>query len=504
MTPASRWTALAVALALALAAPALVAPIGEASNYDGGITSSAGTFIRHGLLPYRDFWLLYGPLTGYMAALIGFIGHDDLLPIRIVGLAVTATTAGLAALISMRFVHPVVAVSLAVIVAVSPLAFIGLDLQPWPLAICLSLAAIAIGRRDDHRRLFLAGAMCGMAGLARQDIGVYTVIAVSVANRSPRPLLGAAAVWLPVGLWLLSQVPIEALWAQLVVYPAIGPAQYRSLAPPSLIDIINPTGWLRTYLYYLPTALIAAAAVRMWRTRSVDTVILALVGLALAVRPQATLRSDLAHIAMALGPALLLGPYVLTGIVRSTRGRFVTGLVFAPLGLVAVTAGLGALSPQTPYSSSIQQASAIVGSLTEPGEPIFVGLAANRHAFLNPMVAYYLADRPTGVRDSMYNPGVTNTQEVQRRMVDDLRSNDVRFLILDVRYATCWEPANLSRIPGSTVLDDAIDRDFRVVVDLGSAVIMARRDVSVVEAPVVDRTDPQIPRTEGALICSDS
>src|SRR5262245_25472546 len=39
------------------------------STFDGGIAASAATFTLHGLLPYRDYWLLYGPLSGLVLAL---------------------------------------------------------------------------------------------------------------------------------------------------------------------------------------------------------------------------------------------------------------------------------------------------------------------------------------------------------------------------------------------------------------------------------------------------
>ena len=84
-------------------------------------------------------------------------------------------------------------------------------------------------------------------------------------------------------------------------------------------------------------------------------------------------------------------------------------------------------------------------------------------------MAYYLADRPPGVRDTMYNPGVTATDRTQQRMVDDLRRNRVRYLVLDTRYADCYETSNLSREAGSEQLDRALGQDYRVVAEYGGA-----------------------------------
>ena len=76
----------------------------------------------------------------------------------------------------------------------------------------------------------------------------------------------------------------------------------------------------------------------------------------------------------------------------------------------------------------------------------------------------------------MYNPGVTTTDPTQQRMVDDLQRNRVRYLILDARYADCYETSNLSREPGSDRLDRALGQDYRVVADYGAVVIMALPD----------------------------
>lgn len=84
---------LIVALATGLvAAHGLVAPY---SIYDGGITASTGTFILHGQLPYRDFWLLYGPLTGYVAAALSALFGTGILVLRVAGLLVAMTTGAL-------------------------------------------------------------------------------------------------------------------------------------------------------------------------------------------------------------------------------------------------------------------------------------------------------------------------------------------------------------------------------------------------------------------------
>ena len=181
--------------------------------------------------------------------------------------------------------------------------------------------------------------------------------------------------------------------------------------------------------------------------------------------------------------------------------RIVLGLAGALLVGFASVTFLWLVAPADDYGAALRAAASIVRTHTRPGERIFVGETSNRYALVNPMLAYSLADRPAGVRDTMYNPGITTTEATQRRMVDDLRANDVRFLLLDARWSGCYETSNQSRIPGSTLLDAAIAREYRAVADFGAVVVMARRDVDVPPIAPGVQLAPTPPNDDGILRC---
>jgi hypothetical protein len=113
---------------------------------------------------------------------------------------------------------------------------------------------------------------------------------------------------------------------------------------------------------------------------------------------------------------------------------------------------------------------------TSRDEPVFVALTSNRFTLLNPMLAYYLADRRSGAWAAMDNPGITNTDAVQQRTVDELRATKTEVIYLDHDWADASEPTNDSAIPGSTILDAYIGATYITVCDYGSARIVATPD----------------------------
>ena len=83
--------------------------------------------------------------------------------------------------------------------------------------------------------------------------------------------------------------------------------------------------------------------------------------------------------------------------------------------MVAALPWARAIQPVDPYDAALTAAVDLVRLRTGANEPIFVGEFRTGHALLNPLLAYYLADRPPGVRNTMYNPGITTRAETQQR-----------------------------------------------------------------------------------------
>jgi hypothetical protein len=490
-------TLIVAAAAGVIAAPGLAAPL---SIYDGGITASAGTFIRHGQVPYRDFWLLYGPLAGYLAALLSAIFGSHVLVMRLAGLVLVMLTAAVGYRLIRVRAPGIRGGFIAVVAATIPTLWMGLDLASWQLSMFLALLALDVGLRGSRRSQLIAGGIVGLAALTRLDLGAYALVALVVQSRGLRPVIGAAAVFAPVALVFVLLVPLQALWEQLIWFPLFGTQTFRKLpgpAPFGLLTGVDPVTW---GIYYLPVLLIGGAVARRLLTGTIATPFVGLTALALVVRLQTVGRADTPHAAQAFGVGLLLAAYVI-GEPSSFPQRLASAVPAAFLCAVAALPLIWLVMPPSDYDRALAEAVSIIRSRTSPDEPIFVGEATNTRVLINPLIVYFLADRPAGVFDTMYNPGVTTTPSTQQRMVDDLASHNVKYIVLDRTNSGCYETANASALPGSTILDEAIARNYVVVADLGAVVVMASRDSNAAPVATTVWVDPEVPLVQGTVTC---
>jgi hypothetical protein len=477
----------AVASPRELIAPALVAALGAAAlaskgllvpvnMYDAGISPSAGTFILHGLVPYRDFWMLYGPLTGYLAALVGLLLAPSATTVQLVGLALVASQAAAGYVLQRCLrVTPMAALLVAIVSAAASSSLVGLEISAWQCAVIAALVALAVASLvETPRAPLLAGAIVGLSLLFRQDVGLYGLVAVLVACRSVRPLIGWSLVVGPAALILVAIVPLDALYEQLVWYPIVGPRVYRAVPDPLSLASGPAAVLLMVIFVWGARASIAAAAVLAFAAR--DTARTGLIIFALLCQLQALGRGDFYHFAQAAGPAFLCLGAVFRP--RAAGRRWGSGAVWAVVALLAVVAATvtrGSIADAASYQASVGQAVAYVRQNTSRTQPIFVGLTSNRYTYANPLIVYYLADRPPGVRDTMYNPGITNRDATQAQMIADLNGSGTRYLVLDRLLAAACEPVNASCEPGSSRLDEYIAAQFQIAADFGDIVVMVRR-----------------------------
>jgi hypothetical protein len=475
------WTGVVatVTLAAVLIAPNLR---GGMWLYDGGIAASAGTFLLHGLVPYRDFWLLYGPLGGAVVALpTAAFGPSDAL-LRVLGIVTFVSQAIAGYLIARIWVsRPVAVIASAASVAMVP-AVMGLEVSAWPLSMAFGLFAIyvAIGTARDAR---IVGLLVGLAFLTRLDVGAYALIATLLVRDRGRVLVGFAMLAVPIGAVAVLTTGVPSLVEQLIWYPLIGQREFRALpGPDAQVGSAGPL--LSVVLVWIPRILIVSTGARILANRlrghAIDRerFVLTLVVFVALCQLQTSARADLEHLAEAAAPAMLLLPTWLPR-VGMRPAQFLAFTSVTACCIVVGLLGLVHLSePRSAIDQEVIATSAWIREGSAPDEPLFVGLTSHEYTTANPLLIYYLADRRPAVRDTMFNPGLTNTDPVQERMVHDLEASTPAFLVLDRSMADRSEDTNDSRIPGSTILDTFIRSAYHPICDTGDLVIQARNDLN--------------------------
>ena len=124
-----------------------------------------------------------------------------------------------------------------------------------------------------------------------------------------------------------------------------------------------------------------------------------------------------------------------------------------------------------PEAAVMQAAIRYVEGIVPPADRIFVGNAQHDNLVLNDVMFYFLAGRRSGTRYHELVPGVATTAEVQTRIVQDLETHRVRYVVLraDPGYAPSSEG-------GAEVLDRFIRAKFVTLEVFGNYSVWRKRE----------------------------
>jgi hypothetical protein len=211
--------------------------------------------------------------------------------------------------------------------------------------------------------------------------------------------------------------------------------------------------------------------------------LVALTALAIACVPQLVQRGDPTHVLYAIVPALLLASVWIERVLRTqtTRAAKVLGagsltfviilsqneLLASPFAAakrssVVLGGPFGQTFAETDSDAVERRAAvAFLRTHSKPSEKVFSGCTTNRRSQTVALDLYFLADRRGGTKWLQYDPGLQDTEEYQRRIINDLNQSRVNAIVL----SPCpYVPEkNESAKLGSTLLDRWFAKEFRVV-----------------------------------------
>ncbi|MCX7796904.1 MAG: glycosyltransferase family 39 protein [bacterium] len=114
---------------------------------------------------------------------------------------------------------------------------------------------------------------------------------------------------------------------------------------------------------------------------------------------------------------------------------------------------------------------------TKPDELIFVGNSRHDRIFVNDVMFYFLSERHSATKYHELHPGLATTEEVQREIIDELKRNSVKFIVLWSGAEDVTEPNESSISSRVTTLDDFIKMNYAPIMYFGPYKILQKLTV---------------------------
>ena len=338
----------------------------------------------------------------------------------------------------------------------------------------------------------------------------------------PAFAIALAATVTPAAALLLVAVPVSDLYRDLVdvaffVYP-----QNRSLPFPPIGDAMREAfeqrsmGTLAPLLVYVPIVSMGVAVAAQWRRRedrrrasqAVPGEASGLVLHMLILLDALYFMKGLVRVSpLHMGPSLVISIVLLSANAARARSLFVRRTLS---GVAAIALAFVILKPLIGAGGALNAGSIVSGRwltdaadlcsrrevprlrcLTlEPdqlvvaewllahgsrGNLIYVGPGRHDKIFANDIAIYFAAESVPATKWHDSHPGVQTTLEVQRSLVEELRSKPVKYVVLDSNWDDYVEPNASARSSGVTVLDEFLRSHFVPVFESGTLTVLAPR-----------------------------
>ncbi len=330
---------------------------------------------------------------------------------------------------------------------------------------------------------------------------------------------GILAIVMPAAIIMAVFIPIREMIDCLIFFPLKVYPKVRALPYPSILPDLGiiTEGGASAYLaacakrlpFYFPLGVYIASAFRLFReakknpekSRSSETrIIVFLIFLGLFLHYMTIIRSAPPNLLPTTIPAAVLFAHLVSKIGKLSKKSLgywiiavclLTALTAPPLRGKAyalklrltghpwhgftIEKGAGILwDERTPdYEKAIR----FVRKHTDENEKILVANERNDRIFINDVLFYFLADRPSCTKFHELHPGLATTHEVQNRIAGEIESKRVRAVVLRRE-----EYSESPGVDGARLLDDYIQQNFALAKRFGDYSIWLRQPVTIGES----------------------
>jgi hypothetical protein len=111
---------------------------------------------------------------------------------------------------------------------------------------------------------------------------------------------------------------------------------------------------------------------------------------------------------------------------------------------------------------------------TKPDEKIFVGNIRHDRVVNNDILFYFLSERKSATKYFELHPGLANTYLIQKNIINDLKNNNVRYIVLWDDPLKIIEPNESSKNSGVFLLDNFIRDNYEIIKVIGDYKILKK------------------------------
>jgi len=512
-----------ILLSAAYLSPIITMQVGV---YDEGVILAGADRILKGQRPYIDFWSLYPPGQFYTLAFLFDTFGSSIFVERLYDISVKVLIPLFTFLILKRLSF---STSVAVIFWASSLFWIGLTLAPgypvYPsmLLIFVSVYCLLIFLENSKNSyLIFCALLIVSSALFRHDLGgmaaTVTLIIVILKKLKEKNIAWTSVFYfistiaiggITVLIYFAVTSDIHIMFAQLILLPAELLPKYRWLPYPSLAS-----GKAAIPFYLFPIAALTgllvsfATFVKYKRFDNSSYILLFFSILGCMLLNQASVRSDTTHLLPLALTAMVSVPLLFSALYRNiTQENHPIFTISNRKKFKFIRAKLSNLSPKSqlsiyllllivfivPVSKSIYKtmqslpAKSLRSAIARAGyanlpkdlqdvilyiyrntsknDYLYVGVKNHDQFIIDDVIIYYLSARNYATKYHELHPGITNTLDVQKKMIEELKDTNTKTVILAPRY---WREPNLTSVdPKIDLLDNYISQNFILKIKFG-------------------------------------